>query len=146
MEEKHTVWKKKKLEIAVGLLAVAVVVLGVCAGLKFTTPYAVTADGEKIEDPWVVTIGEEEAYVVASEEDGKKIIKGVKEAYATEGSEIIEADLEPQMKVVEKDLERGTEPPSITESEDAVNEIVTANATAEPMVVVKLTEKVSTEK
>ncbi|MBP3384777.1 MAG: C40 family peptidase [Firmicutes bacterium] len=145
MEEKHTVLKKKKLEIAVGLLAVAVVVLGVCAGLKFTAPYAVTADGEKIEDPWVVTIGEDEAYVVASEEDGKKIIKGVKEAYATEGSEIIKADLEPQMKVVEKDLERGTEPLSITETEDAVNEIVTANATAEPMVVVTLTEKVSTE-
>jgi cell wall-associated NlpC family hydrolase len=145
MEEKHTVWKKKKLEIAVGLLAVAVVVLGVCAGLKFTTPYAVAANGEKVEDPWVVTIGEDEVYIVASEEDGKEIIKGVKEAYTTEGSEVVEMNLEPQMKVVEKDLKRGCEPPAITETEDAVNEIVTANATAEPMVVVTLTEKVSTE-
>lgn len=145
MEEKHTVFKKKKLEIAVSALAVVVVVLGVCAALKFTTPYALAADGEKIEEPWVVTIGEEETYVVASKEDGKKIIKGVKEAYATEGSEIIEADLEPQMKVVEKELHRGEEPPMITETEDAVEEIVTANASEEPMVVVTLTEKVSTE-
>lgn len=145
MEEKHTIFKKKKLEIVVTALAVAVVVLGVCAALKFTTPYALAMDGEKVTDPWAVTIGGEETYVVASEEEGKKIIKGVKKAYATEGSEIIEATLEPKMKVVEKDLHRGEEPPMITEAEDAIEEIVAANATEEPMVVVTLTEEVSTE-
>lgn len=145
MEERHTSFKKKKLEIAVTALAVVVVVLGVCAALKFTTPYALAADGEKVTEPWAVTIGGEEAYIVASEEEGKQVIKGVKAAYATEGSEVIEATLEPRMKVVEKELHRGEEPPEITETEDAVEEIVASNATAEPMVVVTLTEEVSTE-
>ncbi len=145
MEEKHTIFKKKKLEIAVTAMAVVVVVLGVCAALKFTAPYALAMDGEKITDPWAVTIGGEEAFVVASEEDGKKIIKGVKQAYATEGSKIVEATLEPKMKVVEKELHRGDEPPVVTETDDAVEQIVAANATAEPMVVVTLTEEVSTE-
>lgn len=145
MESKYMIFKKKKLEIAVTALAAVVVVLGVCAALKFTTPYALAMDGEKVTEPWSVTIGGEEAYVVASEEDGREIIKGVKEAYATEGSEVLEATLEPKMKVVEKDLHRGEEPPVITETEDAVEEIVVANATEEPMVVVTLTEEVSVE-
>lgn len=145
MKEIHTLFKSKKLEVAVSALAAVVIVLGVCAALHFTAPYALAMDGEKIKDPWAVTIGGEEAFVVASEEDGKKIIKGVKKAYATEGSEIVEATLEPQMKVVEKDLKRGEEPPMITETKDAVEEVVAANATDEPMVVVTLTEEVSTE-
>lgn len=145
MEEKHTIFKKKKLEIAVSALAVVVVVLGVCAALKFTVPYALAMDGEKVEEPYVVTIGGDEAFVVASEEDGKEIIKGVKEAYATEGSEVLEATVEPQMKVAAKELHRGEEPPKITETEDAVEQVVTANATEEPMVVVTLTEEVAAE-
>ena len=145
MEEKHTIFKKKKLEITVATLAIAVVVLGVCAVLKITAPYALASDGQRVSDPWVVMIGEEEAFIVATEEDGKNIIKGVKNAYATEGSKVIEATIEPKMKVVEKDLKRGEEPPLITETEDAVNQVVASNATAEPMVVVTLTEEVSTE-
>lgn len=145
MEEKHTIFKKRKLEITVSALVVAVVVLGVCAFLKITAPYALASDGERVSDPWVVTIGGEEAYIVATEEDGKNIIKGVKNAYATEGSKVLEATIEPKMKVVEKDLKRGEEPPLITETEDAINEIVAANATATPMVVVTLTEEVSTD-
>lgn len=145
MEEKHTFFKEKKLQIAVGVLAVAVIVLGVCSAFGFTVPYAMAMDGEKVKDPYMVTIGGEETYVVASEEDGKEIIKGVKEAYATEGAEILDTTLEPQMKVVEKELHRGEEPPMITETEDAVEEIVASNASGDPMVVVTLTQEVSTE-
>lgn len=145
MESKRKIFRKKKLEIAVTALAAVVIVLGVCASLKFTTPYALAMDGEKVTEPWSVTIGDEEVFVVASEEDGKAIIKGIKEAYATEGAEVIESTLEPTIKIVEKDLHRGEEPPVITETEDAVEEIVAANATDDPMVVVTLTEEVSVE-
>lgn len=145
MNIKHIIFKKKKIEIAVAALAVVVVVFGVCAALKFTTPYAIAMDGEKVTEPWSLTIGGEEAYVVASEKEGKEIIEGIKKAYATEGSNVLEATLEPKIKVVEKELHRGEEPPVITEPEDAIEEIVATNATEDPMVVVTLTEEISEE-
>lgn len=141
----YTMFKNKKLEIVVTALAVVVIVLGVSASLKFTTPYALAMDGEKVTEPWAVTIGGEETFVVSSKEDGKEIINGIKEEYATDGAQVLDATLEPQIKVVEKELRRGEEPPVITETEDAVERIVAANATGEPVVVVTLTEEVSVE-
>lgn len=145
MEIKHTFFKKKKLELAVAALAVVVVVLGVCAAFGFTVPYAVASDGEHVEDPWVVTIGEEEAFVVASQEEGNAIIEEVKASYSTENTQESKTTLEPEVKVVEKELKRSEENPVITETDDAVAAVLEANATEAPMVIVRTTEKVTKE-
>lgn len=145
MEIKHTFFKKKKLELAVAALAVVVVVLGVCAAFGFTVPYAVASDGEHVEDPWVVTIGEEEAFVVASQEEGNAIIEEVKASYSTENTQESKTTLEPEVKVVEKELKRSEENPVITETDDAVAAVLEANATEDPMVIVRTTEKVTKE-
>lgn len=145
MEEKQTLVPRDKLKVIIPIVAAIVVALGVVLTLYATAPYALAMDGEKVKDPWAVTVGGEEVFVVASEEEGKAIIKGVKKAYATEGAKVVDATIEPQMKVVEKDLKRGQEPPQITETKDAVEQVIAANQTAEPMVVVSLTEEVSKE-
>lgn len=143
MIEKHLGKLKRKMELAVIGLAVVVIVLGVCAFLHFTKPFAVSADGAKVEEPWVVKIGDKEEFVVANEKEGKEIIEGIKNNYVTEKAKAEEAVLSPQIKVVEKELNRGDENPSIVEKEDAVAEVVAANKTEKPLVTVTTTEKVS---
>lgn len=143
MNEKHPVRFKRKMEIAVIGLAIVVVVLGICSFLQFTIPFAISEDGEKVEEPWAVKIGDREAFVVASQEDGKAIIEGIKNSYNTENTQKEETTLSPEMTVVEKELKRGDESPRITETDDAVDQIVTANESQEPAVTVITTEKVS---
>lgn len=143
MNEKHPVRFKRKMEIAVIGLAIVVVVLGVCSFLQFTIPFAISEDGEKVEEPWVVKIGDREAFVVANQEEGKAIIEGIKDNYNTENTQEAETTISPEMTVVEKELKRGDESPKIIETDDAVNQVITANASSEPMVTVTTTEKVS---
>ena len=143
MNEKHPVKFKRKMEIAVIGLAIVVIVLGVCAFLQFTIPYAIAEDGEKVEEPWVVKIGDKETFVVASQEEGNAIIEGIKNSYNTENTQEEETTISPEVTVTEKELKRGDPSPKIIETEDAVNQVITANEGSDPMVTVTTTEKVS---
>lgn len=143
MSEKHLGLFKRKIEIAVIGLAIVVVVLGVCAFLQFTKPFAVSADGVKVEKPWVVKIGSEETFVVADQKDGKEIIEGIKSSYNTENTKADATTVSPEITVVEKELQRGDETPKIIEKEDAVAKVVAANKTEKPLVTVTTTEEVS---
>lgn len=146
MKEKNLKFFEHGLKVAVIGLAIVVVILGVCAFLQFTVPYAISEDGEKVEEPWSVKIGDKEAFVVATEKEGKEIIEQVKAEYSTDNTKEDETTVSPKITVTAKELERGDENPQLTETEDAVAEVVAANQTAAPLVTVTTTEKVTKTK
>ncbi len=143
MFEKHLGKMKHKMEVAVIGLAIVVIVLGVCAFLQFTKPFAISEDGVKVEEPWVVKVGDNEAFVVASEKEGKAVIEGIKSSYVTENTKKEATTLSPEVTIVAKELKRGDESPTVVEADDAVTQVVAANKTAEPMITVTTTEEVA---
>ncbi len=127
-------------------LGMVVIVLGVCSFLQFTKPYAVSKDGTKVEQPWVVKIGDNESFVVASESDGEDVIEQVKNAYSTDNTQPESTTLSPEITIEEKELERGNDEVSLTDTEDAVAQVVMANETEEPIVTVRTVEQVANTK
>ena len=134
MFEKHLGKFKHKMEVAVIGLAIVVIILGVCAFLQFTKRFAISEEGVKVEEPWVVKVGDSEAFVVASEKEGKAVIEGIKNSYVTENTKVESTTLSPEVTVAEKELKRGDESPTVVKADDAVAQVITANQTAEPMV------------
>lgn len=143
MKEKNF---ERNIKIAIAGLAIIVIVLGICSFLQFTKPYAVSEDGEKVETPWAVKIGEQETFVVATEKEGQDIIEQVKNSYSTKNTRAESTTLTPEITIAEKELERGDKIPVLTETEDAVAEVVAANETADPAVTVTTVEQVTTTK
>ena len=77
--------KKKVLltaSIAVILIAALVVVM------TLTKPYAVYADGTKVENPYAVKAGGEELFLVKDSKTAEKVIETVMDKYSPEGAQI----------------------------------------------------------
>ncbi len=134
---------ERNVIIAMIGLGIVVIILGICSFLQFTKPYAVSKDGIKVEQPWVVKIGDDESFVVASKKDGQDIIEQVKNSYSTDNTQSESTTLSPEITVVEKELERGEDKVALTDAEDAVAEVVTANQTEAPVVTVRTVEQVT---
>lgn len=143
MKEKNF---ERNVKIAIAGLAIIVIVLGICSFLQFTKPYAVAEDGEKVETPWAVKIGENETFVVATEKEGQDIIEQVKNSYSTKDTKSESTTLTPEITVTEKELERGEEVPVLTDTQEAVAEVIAANETGDPAVTVTTVEQVTTTK
>lgn len=143
MKEKNF---ERNVKIAIAGLAIIVVVLGLCSFLQFTKPYAVAEDGEKVETPWAVNIGENETFVVATEKEGQDIIEQVKNSYSTKDTKSESTTLTPEITVTQKELERGEEVPVLTDTQEAVAEVIAANETGDPAVTVTTVEQVTTTK
>lgn len=137
---------ERNVKIAIAGLAIIVIVLGICSFLQFTKPYAVAEDGEKVETPWAVKIGENETFVVATEKEGQDIIEQVKNSYSTKDTKSESTTLTPEITVTEKELERGEEVPVLTDTQEAVAEVIAANETGDPAVTVTTVEQVTTTK
>lgn len=134
---------ERNVIIAMIGLGIVVMILGICSFLQFTKPYAVSKDGTKVEQPWVVKIGDDESFVVASKKDGQDIIEQVKNSYSTDNTQSESTTLSPEITVVEKELERGEDKVALTDAEDAVAEVVTANQSEAPVVTVRTVEQVT---
>lgn len=143
MKEKNF---ERNVKIAIAGLAIIVIVLGICSFLQFTKPYAVAEDGEKVETPWAVNIGENETFVVATEKEGQDIIEQVKNSYSTKDTKSESTTLTPEITVTEKELERGEDIPVLTDTQEAVAEVIAANETGAPAVTVTTVEQVTTTK
>lgn len=134
---------ERNVIIAMIGLGIVVIILGICSFLQFTKPYAVSKDGTKVEQPWVVKIGDDESFVVASKKEGQDIIEQVKNSYSTDNTKSESTTLSPEITIVEKELERGEDKVALTDAEDAVAEVVTANQTEAPVVTVRTVEQVT---
>ena len=140
----------KKLYIA---LCIALA-LTVAAGIVFNIivkPYAVYADGTKVEDPCIVSADGKEIFIVETPEIASDVIREVMESYVAEGGNLDSLEIDEQLKIEDKTLFVGVKPPRVLTKEEAVEKVLAANDTESPAMHVKtktdvdITEKVKPE-
>lgn len=110
------------------ILAIAVVVV-----MEFTKPYAVYADGSKVEDPYVVKAGDKELFLVKDAETAEKVVKTVMDEYTPEGAQVNFITVDKKLSIEKKELARGEEPPQAMKKSEAVEYVLEENSTEEPL-------------
>ena len=121
-------YKKVLIGAAVVILAIASVVV-----LNFTKPYAVYADGTKVEDPYVVKAGDEELFLVEDSETAERVIEIVLKEYTPDGAQVNSVTVDKKLSTDDKNLKRGEESPMVLTEEEAVDYILEQNNTDEPL-------------
>lgn len=121
---------RKKLTIAVAFIVTVMLLLG----LYVTKPYAVYADGTKVENPYAVKAGNEELFLVEDRETAEEVIESVIEAYAPDGAHINSIVVDKKICAENKILQwGGVEPPVVLTEGEAVAYILEKNSTEEPL-------------
>ena len=85
-------YKKMLIAALVVILAIASVVV-----LDFTKPYAVYANGKKVEDPYVVKAGDEELFLVKDEKTAEKVIEEVLNEYTPDGAQVVSLSVDKKL-------------------------------------------------
>ena len=132
-------WIKKHMKVVTAVMTAVVLLLG--AGVIFvamTQPYAVYADGTKVTDPYVITAGGEELFLVEDRETAEDVISEVMDSYAPEGAQINSITIDKKIEVLPKKLERTEEPELVLTREEAVKTILDSNQTDDPMFAVTI--------
>lgn len=131
---------KKKLlitgSIAVILIAALVVVM------TLTKPYAVYADGTKVEDPYAVKAGGEELFLVKDAATAEKVIETVMDKYSPQGAQINSITVDKKLSSEEANLKRGGEPETVMTADEAVDYVLTQNSTDDPLFCVTISSEV----
>lgn len=130
---------KKLMILAAAVIVVAAVSIVV---LNLTKPYAVYADGTKVEDPYVVKAGDDELFLVKDAETAESVIEKVMEEYSPEGAQINSITVDKKLSSEEKDLDRGEKPPVVMSEKDAVDYIIEENNTDDPLFCVTISSEV----
>lgn len=133
--------KTKRNRIITAVIAV-VVAAGLIAALDITKPYAVFADGTKVEDPYVIKADNDEILLVEDAETAEKVIETVLDEYSPDGAQINSLIVDKKLTTADKKLRRGQEPPVVLTEEEAVGEIIEKNATADPYFCVTINAEV----
>lgn len=119
------------------ILAVALVIV-----LDFTKPYAVYADGSKVEDPYVVKADGEELFLVEDAETAENVMKTVLNEYSPEGAQINSIVVDKKISTDNKELKRGEEPPVVLTEEEAVDYVIEQNKTEDPLFSVTISAEI----
>ena len=120
---------KKILAIALA----AVLLVGLVVLLNLTKPYAVYADGTKVEEPCVVKAGDEELFLVEDAETAEKVVASVLEEYSPDGAQVNSVTVDKKLTVDNKTLKRGEDPPQVLTKEEAVDYVLEQNSSEEPL-------------
>ena len=140
----------KKMYIAL-LIALALAVAGALVFNMLVKPYAVYADGTKVEDPCIVSADGKELFIVENPEIASDVIRDVMKSYVAEDGDLDSIEIDEQLKIEDKTLFVGTKPPLVLTEEEAVAKVLAANDTESPMMHVTtktdvdVTEKVEPE-
>ncbi len=121
-------YKKMLIAALVVILAIASVVV-----LDFTKPYAVYANGKKVEDPYVVKAGDEELFLVKDEKTAEKVIEEVLNEYTPDGAQVVSLSVDKKLSTENKSLKRSEESPIVLTEKEAVNYILEQNSTEDPL-------------
>lgn len=132
---------KKRNRVITAVIAV-VVAAGLVTALDVTKPYAVFADGTKVEKPYVIKADKEEILLVEDAETAERVIETILDEYSPEGAQINSLIVDKKLTTASKNLKRGEEPPVVTEEEDAVSQILQQNATEDPYFCVTINAEV----
>lgn len=124
-------FSKKMKTLAIAGVAVASVAGMVVYGV--TAPCAVYADGTKIYDPYVVKAGDQELFLVKDGETAENVIETVIESYAPEGAQINSITVDKRLSADVKKLKRSEGTQAVLTEEEAVDLVVKANETEDPL-------------
>ncbi len=131
---------KKKLlvsaSIAVILIAALVVVM------TLTKPYAVYANGTKVDNPYAVKAGNEELFLVKDSKTAEKVIETVMDEYSPDGAQINSITVDKKLSSEAADLKRSGEPETVLTADEAVDYVLTQNSTDDPLFSVTITSEV----
>lgn len=119
----------KKIVLAGGAIAAAAIMI-ICS---ITAPSAVYADGTEVYDPYVVKAGNDELFLVGDEEVAASVIKTVMDEYIPEGAQINSITVDKKITTESKKLKRGEEQPLVLTEEEAVDYVLTANQSENPL-------------
>lgn len=125
--------KSHRKQLVITAAAVIVMMVAAAVVLQLTKPYAVYADGTKVEDPYAVKAGDDELFLVKDAETAEKVIETVMDEYTPDGAQIDSIVVDRQLSSDEGDLKRGEEPPVVLSEEEAVDYILEENSTDEPL-------------
>ena len=140
----------KKMYIAL-FIVLAFAVAGAIVFNLIVKPYAVYADGTKVEDPYIVTADGKELFIVESPEVAEKVVRDVMKNYVAEDGSLDSIEIDEQLKIEEKTLFVGVKPPRVLTEKEAVDKVLASNDSASPMMHVTtktdvdITEKVEPE-
>ena len=136
------IWSKhKKLCTAVAIAFAFVVAAGITFNI-IVKPYAVYADGTKVEDPTVITANGKEILLVKNDEVAEQVIRDVMQNYVPEDGDLDSIQVKENLKMEDKTLFVGVKPPVVMTEEEAVDKVISSNETDDPLVHVTTTSKV----
>ncbi len=118
--------RKKKIKTGIGVaLGAVVIAAGTLVVLNVTQPYAITADGDVVEEPWDVTINGETVCMAASEEEANQLIEDITNYYLTEDSEVKTVEVKEEISAQPTELKRGMETPVVDDMDETLEYIMT---------------------
>ena len=113
----------KKMYIAL-LSVLALVIAGGITFNMLVKPYAVYADGTKVDDPCIVSADGKELFIVENPEIAGDVIRDVMESYVAEDGDLESIQIDEQLKIEDKTLFVGVKPPRVLTIEEAVDKII----------------------
>lgn len=118
--------RKKKIKTGIGVaLGAVVIAAGTLVVLNVTQPYAITADGDVVEEPWDVTINGETVCMAASEEEANQLIEDITNYYLTEDSDVKSVEVKEEISAQPTELKRGMETPVVDDMDETLEYIMT---------------------
>lgn len=119
-------------KVTVGICAAVIFIVAMVFGmLVIAAPYAVYADGQKIDEPWVVKANGAEIAIVDSRESGEQVIAGVKAKYYKDIKTQQESELSETVTVEKYKFDDNSVHPVVMSTEQAVENIARMNETGE---------------
>ncbi len=122
----------KKMYITL-LVALAFVIAGAMVFNQLVKPYAVYADGTRVDDPCIVSADGKELFIVENPEIASDVIRVVMKSYVAEDGDLDSIQIDEQLKIEDKTLFVGVKPPTVLTKEEAVAKVLAANDTESPM-------------
>lgn len=119
-------------------IPVVILLAALIVALDLTKPYAVYADGSKVEDPYVVKAGDDELFLVEDAETAENVIKSVLNEYSPDGAQINSITVDKKLTTDDKSLKRGEEPPVVLTEDEAVEYVLEQNSTDDPLFMVTI--------
>lgn len=130
---------KKKLLISASIAVILIAALVVV--MTLTKPYAVYADGTKVENPYAVKAGGEELFLVKDSKTAEKVIETVMDKYSPEGAQINSITVDKKLSSEAAHLKRSGEPETVMTADEAVDYVLTQNSSDDPLFCVTISSE-----
>ncbi len=134
--------RQKTISIMAPFLAV---MLFMCY-IFVTAPYGLTADGQKVDEPYVVSAGNIELAVVENKEAAEQVLQQFKASLVPDNAEIEAFESQPFLSITKKDMERVGGPVTVLSQQEAMSALNAASEGQTPLFTTKISAKLTLTK